>query len=254
VPHTTDGRVLFATPWHDKVIVGTTDTPVKEVLLEPRPLPEEIEFLISHAAKYLTKDPKPSDVLSIFAGLRPLVSQGAGGSTSAISRDHTIYISRSGLVTVTGGKWTTCRKMAEDTIDHAAPVANLDDKPSVTVNLPIHGYHNKPEKFGDLAIYGSDAQFIKDLLLTHPEYEEKLHPHFKTIAGEVVWAVRNEMARTVEDFLSRRTRALLLDAKASMEMAPQVARLMAKELGRDDAWIEKQIDDYRKLAREYLIF
>jgi glycerol-3-phosphate dehydrogenase len=143
--------------------------------------------------------------------------------------------------------------MAEDTIDHAAPVANLDDKPSVTVNLPIHGYHNKPEKFGDLAIYGSDAQFIKDMLLTHPEYEEKLHPNFKTITGEVVWAVRNEMGRTVEDFLARRTRALLLDAKASMEMAPQVARLMAKELDRDDAWIDKQITDYRKLAREYLI-
>jgi glycerol-3-phosphate dehydrogenase len=253
VPHTTDGRVLFATPWHDKVIVGTTDTPVKQALLEPRPLPEEIEFLISHAAKYLTKDPKPSDVLSIFAGLRPLVSQGSGSSTSAISRDHTIYISRSGLVTVTGGKWTTCRKMAEDTIDHAAPVADLDDKPSVTVNLPIHGYHNKPEKFGDLAIYGSDAQFIKDLLLTTPDLQERLHPHFTTVTGEVVWAVRNEMARTVEDFLSRRTRALLLDAKASMEMAPQVARLMAKELNKDDAWIEKQIGDYRKLAREYLI-
>jgi glycerol-3-phosphate dehydrogenase len=253
VPHTTDGRVLFATPWHDKVIVGTTDTPVKDVLLEPRPLPEEIDFLLSHAAKYLTKDPKTSDVQSIFAGLRPLVSHGAGGSTSAISRDHTIYISRSGLVTITGGKWTTCRKMAEDTIDHAAPVANLDDKPSVTVNLPIHGYHNKPEKFGDLAIYGADAQFIKDMVLTHPEYSEKLHPHFKTIVGEVVWAVRNEMARTVEDFLSRRTRALLLDAKASMEMAPQVARIMANEFGKDEAWIEKQIDDYRKLAREYLI-
>ncbi len=253
VPHTTDGRVLFATPWHDKVIVGTTDTQVQDILLEPRPLPEEIEFLLSHAAKYLTKDPNPSDVLSVFAGLRPLVSHGEGGSTSAISRDHTIYISRSGLVTITGGKWTTCRKMAEDTIHHAATVANLEDKPSVTMNLPIHGYHNKPEKFGDLAIYGSDAQFIKDMLLTHPEYGEKLHPRFTTIAGEVIWAVRNEMARTVEDFLSRRTRALLLDAKASMEMAPQVARLMAQELKKDEVWIQQQIDDYRNLARDYLI-
>ncbi len=253
VPHTTDGRVLFATPWHDKVIVGTTDTPVKDVLLEPRPLPEEIDFLLSHAAKYLTKDPKSSDVLSLFAGLRPLVSHGTGGSTSAISRDHTIYISRSGLVTITGGKWTTCRKMAEDTIDQAALVAHLDEKPSVTVNLPIHGYHNKPETFGDLAIYGSDAQFIKDLLMRSPDLQEKLHPKFTAVAGEVVWAARNEMARTVEDFLARRIRALLLDARASMEMAPQVARLMAKELGHDEAWIEKQIDDYRKLAREYLI-
>lgn len=253
VPHTADGRVLFATPWHDKVIVGTTDTPVKEILLEPRPMAEEIEFLISHASKYLTKDPKPSDVLSVFAGLRPLVSPGAGTSTAAISRDHTIYISRSGLVTVTGGKWTTCRKMAEDTIDQASLIARLDEKPSVTKALPIHGYHNNPETFGDLAIYGSDAQTIKDLLLQSLDYKEKLHPNFKTIAGEVIWAVRNEMARTVEDFLSRRTRALLLDAKASMETAPQVARLMAKELNKDEAWIEKQTDEYRRLAREYLI-
>jgi len=253
VPHTTDGRVLFATPWHDKVIVGTTDTPVKKILLEPRPLAAEIEFLISHTAQYLTKDPTPSDVLSIFAGLRPLVSRGAGGSTSAISRDHTIYISRSGLVTITGGKWTTCRKMAEDTIDHAILIAHLDEKPSVTANLPIHGYHNNPEKYGNLAIYGSDAQLIKDLLLSSPEYKRKLHPNFKTILGEVIWAVRNEMARTVEDFLSRRTRALLLDAKASMEAAPKVARLMAKELGKGEAWIEKQTRDYCKLAQEYLI-
>ena len=253
VPHTTDGRVLFATPWHNKVIVGTTDTPVKEILLEPRPMAEEIEFLISHAAKYLTKDPSPSDVLSVFAGLRPLVSQGAGGSTSAISRDHTIYISRSGLVTITGGKWTTCRKMAEDTIDHAVMIAHLDEKPSVTANLPIHGYHNNPEKFGDLAIYGSDAQFIKDLLLSSPEYHKKLHPRFKTIAGEVVWAVRNEMARTVEDFLARRTRTLLLDAKASIEMAPKVARLMASELKKDEAWVETQINEYQNLAKDYLI-
>ena len=253
VPHTADGRVLFATPWHDKVIVGTTDTPVKEALLEPRPLPEEIEFLLSHAAKYLTKDPAASDVLSIFAGLRPLVSQGDEGNTAAISRDHTIYISRSGLVTITGGKWTTCRRMAEDTIDHAAMVARLDERPSVTADLQIHGYHNHAEKFGDLAIYGSDAPAIRDLLYNQPEYEKPLHPNFKTISGEVIWAVRKEMARTVEDFLARRIRALLLDARASMETAPQVARLMAAELKKDDIWISSQVEAYRKLAQGYLI-
>lgn len=253
VPHTADGRVLFATPWHGKVIVGTTDTPVKEALLEPRPLKEEIDFLLSHAAKYLTKDPVAADVLSMFAGLRPLVSQGGDGNTAAISRDHTIYISRSGLVTITGGKWTTCRRMAEDTIDQAAMVARLDEKPSVTADLQIHGYHNHAEKFGDLAIYGSDASAIRDLVYHQPEYKKQLHPNFTTIAGEVIWAVRHEMARTVEDFLARRTRALLLDARASMDMAPQVARLMATELNRDDAWITSQIDDYRKLARGYLL-
>jgi glycerol-3-phosphate dehydrogenase len=253
VPHTADGRVLFATPWHDKVIVGTTDTPVKDASLEPRPLAEEIEFLLSHAAKYLTKDPTAADVLSMFAGLRPLVSQGGEGNTAAISRDHTIYISRSGLVTITGGKWTTCRRMAEDTIDQAAMVARLDEKPSVSADLQIHGYHNHSEKFGDLAIYGADAPAINDLVYDKPELKKPLHENFTTIAGEVVWAVRREMARTVEDFLARRTRALLLDARASMEMAPQVARIMAAELNQDDTWTNQQTDTYRKLAKEYVL-
>ena len=253
VPHTADGRVLFATPWHDKVIVGTTDTPVKSASLEPRPLSEEIEFLLSHAAKYLTKDPVASDVLSMFAGLRPLVSQGEEGNTAAISRDHTIYISRSGLVTITGGKWTTCRRMAEDTIDHAAMVARLDEKPSVTADLQIHGYHNHAEKFGDLAIYGADAPVINDMIYDQPELKQRLHNNFTTITGEVVWAVRREMARTVEDFLARRTRALLLDARASMEMAPQVARIMAMELKKDETWINGQVSTYQDLAKGYIL-
>ncbi len=253
VPHTADGRVLFATPWHDKVIVGTTDTPVKSASLEPRPLSEEIEFLLSHAAKYLTKDPVASDVLSMFAGLRPLVSQGEEGNTAAISRDHTIYISRSGLVTITGGKWTTCRRMAEDTIDHAAMVARLDEKKSVTADLQIHGYHNHAEKFGDLAIYGADAPVINDMIYDQPELKQRLHNNFTTITGEVVWAVRREMARTVEDFLARRTRALLLDARASMEMAPQVARIMAMELKKDETWINGQVSAYQDLAKGYIL-
>lgn len=253
VPHTADGRVLFATPWHDKVIVGTTDTPVENIDLEPRPMEEEIEFLLSHAAKYLTKDPSASDVLSIFAGLRPLVSAKDSESTAALSRDHTIYISRSGLVTITGGKWTTYRKMAEDTIDHAATVAHLPDSPSITKDLHIHGYHQRPEQYGNLAIYGADAQAITDLLYQDSALKEQLHPNLSTIAGEVVWAVRKEMARTVEDFLSRRTRALLLDARASMEMAPAVARIMAEELQKSDTWIDAQVSGYLELARGYLI-
>ncbi len=253
VPHTADGRVLFATPWHDKVVVGTTDTPVKEASLEPRPLAEEIEFLLSHAAKYLTKDPVASDVLSMFAGLRPLVSQGEDGNTAAISRDHTIYISRSGLVTITGGKWTTCRRMAEDTIDQAAMVARLDEKSSVTADLQIHGYHNHSEKFGDLAIYGADAPVINDMIYDQPELKKPLHQNFTTLAGEVVWAVRREMARTVEDFLSRRTRALLLDARASMEMAPRVAEMMAVELKKDAAWVSGQVEAYQELAKGYVL-
>jgi len=253
VPHTADGRVLFATPWHNKVIVGTTDTPVDNVSLEPRPMADEIEFLLSHASKYLTKDPVASDVLSIFAGLRPLVSVQGVANTAAISRDHTIYISRSGLVTITGGKWTTYRKMAEDTIDQAATIARLPEHPSITRDLHIHGYHQHAENFGDLAIYGADAPVIQDLLYKDLALKQQLHPNLSTIAGEVIWAVRHEMARTVEDFLSRRTRALLLDARASMAMAPEVARLMAEELGKDEQWVTEQIASYKELANGYLI-
>ncbi|MFP4000226.1 MAG: FAD-dependent oxidoreductase [Desulfobacterales bacterium] len=253
VPHTADGRVLFATPWHDKVIVGTTDTMVDQILTEPRPFKDEIEFLLSHAAKYLEKDPSASDVLSVFAGLRPLVTQKEEENTAAVSRDHTIYISRSGLVTVTGGKWTTYRKMAEDAIDNAAVIAHLEERQCVTRDLHIHGYHNHAEKFGNLSIYGADAAEINDLIRRQPELKEQVHPGLNTIAAEVVWAVGHEMARTVEDFLARRTRALLLDAKASMEAAPAVAKLMAGELGYGNNWVKSQIEAYQNLARGYLL-
>jgi len=253
VPHTDDGRVLFATPWHNRVIVGTTDTLVEDIPLEPQPMKEELEFLISHAAKYLTKDPKPADVLSAFAGLRPLVSLGEGENTAAISRDHTIHIARSGLVTIAGGKWTTYRKMAEDTIDQATTVALLDERSSVSKTLSIHGYHKNAKRFGALSVYGSDAPFIQDVLREDESFKEQLHPNMNIRAGEVIWSVRHEMARTVEDFLSRRTRALLLDARASMVMAPKVAALMAQTLKRDAAWQKEQVTTYRQLAQGYLV-
>jgi glycerol-3-phosphate dehydrogenase len=253
VPHTDDGRVLFAIPWHNRVVVGTTDTLVRDIPLDPKPLPEELDFLLSHTARYLTQDPRPGDVLSAFAGLRPLVAMGEGENTAAISRDHTLNISRSGLVTITGGKWTTYRRMAEDTIDHALVLAQLEERPSVTRQLPIHGYHRNPEIFGDLAAYGSDATGVKDVFEEAPRFGECLHPELPFRAGEVIWAVRQEMARTVEDFLSRRTRALLLDARKSMEMAPAVAALMADALGRDDSWRNAQIEAYLRLAQDYLM-
>ena len=252
IPHTTDGRVLFAVPWHDRVVVGTTDTPVAKVSLEPRPLPEEIDFLLTHAARYLTRCPTRADVLSVFAGLRPLVHQGDSGDTAAISRDHTILLSSSGLVTVTGGKWTTYRQMGEDAVNHAAAVAGLAEHPSVSAHLRLHGWQENGSAGAPWDVYGADAEEVRHLIGEHTTWGELLHPHLPYLAGEVVWAARREWARTVEDVLARRTRALLLDARASMAIAPRVAELMARELGRDEAWQESQVAEYCELARGYL--
>jgi glycerol-3-phosphate dehydrogenase len=254
VPHTDDGRVLFVIPWHGRAVVGTTDTPVDAVTLEPRPFEEELDFLITHAVRFLTKDPAPGDILSAFAGLRPLVSAEGSSDTAALSRDHTLHLSRTGLLTITGGKWTTYRKMAEDTVDQAALVASLVERPSVTADLHLHGWHPGEDDFGDLAGYGADAPAVKALLGASPADAQPIHPALPYRLGEARWAVRNEMARTVEDVLARRMRALLLDARASIAAAPEVARVMAEELGHTDAWITEQVSAYEKTARGYLPF
>ena len=252
VPQTEDGRVLFAVPWHDKILVGTTDTPVEEPSLEPIALDEEVDFILEHATHYLTGNPTRDDIKSVFAGLRPLVSTGDGKDTAAISRDHTLLVSLSGLVTIAGGKWTTYRKMAEDTIDKAAAVAGLKEQDCVTEDLRIHGWLKNVDRDDPLHLYGSDQGAIEEIIEENPKLGEKLHERLPYLKAEVVWAVRNEMAITVEDVLSRRTRALLLDAKASIEMAPEVARLMAEEAGHDEAWQEQQINEYKAIADEYI--
>ncbi len=255
IPKTADGRVLFAIPWHDKVVVGTTDTPGIIPSAEPRALPDEIAFIMEHARKYLTRDPGERDVLSVFAGLRPLVTRQGAGSTAALSRDHTIAISPGKLITLTGGKWTTYRKMAEDVIDQAERVAGMAHTPSPTAELPIHG---APEvgRVTDptyLSIYGSDAAAIAALTQSESGLDAPLVAGLPNRCGEVLWHARHEMARTVEDVLARRTRALLLDARGSIAAAPVVARLLALELGRDTAWIDAQVATYTTLARGYLL-
>ncbi len=268
VPKTADGRVLFAVPWHDCVVVGTTDTPVAHAMLEPRALDEERAFVMEHARKYLAKDPSDDDVLSVFAGLRPLVKKaGAAGGTAALSRDHTLVVSASGLVTITGGKWTTYRKMGEDVVDQAERVAGLAKRASCTADLRIHGWCEVPAAApakaavlpspssvadGRLAIYGSDAAGIGEMARSHPELDAPVHPQLAFRGAEVVWQARHEMARTVEDVLARRTRSLLLNARASIEAAPAVAELLARELGRDAAWQRAQVDTYTRLARGYV--
>ncbi len=251
VPHTDDGRVLFVIPWHDKVLVGTTDTAMDTAELEPRALDDEVGFILRNAARYLARDPKREDILSIFAGQRPLVRKPGkdGGATKAISRNHEVLVSDSGLVTIVGGKWTTYRKMAEDTLNHATLIGGLTEKPCVTEALQLHGYRSPdaPELPPAYAVYGSDAPKLEELALDTP-----LHSRLPYTQANVVWAVRHEMARTVEDVLSRRTRALLLDAKAAMACAPEVAALMAKELGKDKAWEAAQVEEFEALAKGYL--
>jgi glycerol-3-phosphate dehydrogenase len=251
VPHTDDGRVLFAVPWHGRVVVGTTDTPVDDTPLEPRPLDEEIDFLLEHAARYLTRDPKREDILSCFAGLRPLVRSGAA-STAALSRDHTVLVSDSGLVTVTGGKWTTYRSMGEDAVNHAAAAAGLLERPSRTRTLALRGHGARVRRPEPFDVYGTDASALRRLAREDPALAEPIHPRLPYLMAQVAWAARREMARTVEDVLARRTRALLLDARASVEAAPKVAGLLSRELERDAAWRDRQVEEFAALVTRYL--
>jgi glycerol-3-phosphate dehydrogenase len=244
VPHTSDGRVMFAIPWHGHTVAGTTDTPVEQVALEPVAMEDEIEFILQTASLYLAKAPTRADVLSVFAGIRPLV-RGDAGSTAALSRGHTIRIEDSGMVTVCGGKWTTYRRMAEDCVNQAAALAQLAERPCVTEWTNIHGFHTNAEKLGPLRVYGSDAGGVQALMEQEESLAMQLHAALPYTGAEVVWAVRHEMARTVEDVLARRTRALFLNARAAFEMAPRVAELMARELRQDGEWESKQVQAFR---------
>jgi glycerol-3-phosphate dehydrogenase len=253
VPRTSDGRVMFAIPWHGHALIGTTDTPISSTELEPSPLPDEIDFILETASRYLSRPPLRRDILSVFTGIRPLVKAGGdAASTAALSRDHTITISKSGLLTIAGGKWTTYRKMAEDAVDHATTLAELDERPCPTRTLPIHGQHETPEHFGDLAYYGADAPAIQDLMRTDPDLAKPLHPVLSIYPAQVLWAARHEMARTVDDVLARRTRALYLNARAALDMAPAVASLLAQELRRDESWQSQQIQQFKQIAQHYL--
>jgi glycerol-3-phosphate dehydrogenase len=221
IPRTDDGRVLFAVPWHNKVVLGTTDTPVDHATTEPVPKEEEIEFILKHSARYLSRDPQRSDIKSMFAGLRPLV-KGKTQKTAALSRDHLIITSGSGLISITGGKWTTYRKMAEDVIDIAIKENSLDEKKCITKTLRIAG-HDQPV---------IDPMSVKE--------------------NDIAHCVLKEMCTTVEDYLSRRTRHLLLDARSAMNAAPHVATVMARLLEKDSNWISNQLQDFNRIAQQHL--
>ena len=252
VPKTDDGRVLFAIPWHGKTVIGTTDVPVDGPSYEPRPSDDEVDYILEHAGRYLTPAPTRADVRAIWAGLRPLISDPDAEGTAALSREHVVSVSDAGLVTVTGGKWTTYRVMAEDAIDHAADSGGLDARPNDTADLRLHGW--VPDALNDrsdpFAAYGSDAAALRQLVADEPELGPPVHDKLPTVTGaEIVWAAREEQARTAADALARRTRGLFLDAEASAEAALRVAELVARETGRDAAWVAEQAEAVRQIAR-----
>lgn len=251
IPHTDDGRVLFAVPWHGKIIVGTTDTAVESIDEEPVALEEEINFLLEHTARYLTKDPNRKHIRSVFAGLRPLVRSTAK-KTAEISRDHSILISSSGLVSILGGKWTTYRKMSEDVVNTAAIQGGLPYKECITTSLSIHGAEATDQNDNPDYYYGTDQALLEAMIQEDHTVGQTLHPRLPYTKASIIWAVRNEFCMTVEDALSRRTRALLLDALAAKEMAPETAKIMAQELGEGEEWIKKQIVHFNTMADKYL--
>jgi glycerol-3-phosphate dehydrogenase len=252
VPHTDDGRVLFAVPWLGRVIVGTTDTPVDHPEVEPLPRREEIDFLVSHASRYLTAPPTTEDIRSVFAGIRPLVHGREGNTTAALSRDHHVVVSPSGLVTVAGGKWTTYRKMGEDAVSIASKVAGLEERPSETRELKLQGANHQPDPENPFDRYGSDGETVLHLVAADPGLGERIHPALPYRKIDIVWSVRYEMARTLTDVLSRRLRALVLDSRAALEMAVYTASVMAEELGEDPRWASRQVAQFQTLASRYL--
>ncbi|MCI4442952.1 MAG: glycerol-3-phosphate dehydrogenase/oxidase [Lentimicrobium sp.] len=256
IPKTSDGRVLFAVPWHDKIVVGTTDTLIKSHSLEPIASEKEIEFVLETAQRFLSKKPTRADVLSVFAGLRPLAApDGEGQSTKEVSRSHKIIVSETGLITITGGKWTTYRKIGEDIMDKAISVHNLPNSACKTEHIAIHGNQKttSSDRENHLYIYGTDIPAILQLQENEPELKEKLHSNYEYTMAEVAWAIRHEMARTIEDVLARRVRLLFLDARAAIACSEKVGDLLAKELGYDETWKQNQIAVFKKLANGFLL-
>jgi glycerol-3-phosphate dehydrogenase len=252
VPKTADGRVLFAIPWHGATLVGTTDEAVDGASVEPHSMRSERSFLMEHIARYFGRAPKVEEVMSVWSGLRPLVRKGHG-KTSKLSRDHTILVSRSGVVTVTGGKWTTYRRMGQDAIDHAVEVAGLAKVASKTLELKLHGWTDQSASFAESdRVYGADLPMVQQLSANDASLEELLHPRLPYKMREVVWAVRYEMARTLEDVLARRTRALFLDARAAIEAAPAVSNLLARELGKSEKWRASDLQSFLAVAQGYV--
>ncbi len=251
IPQTSDGRVLFAVPWKDYVVVGTTDTHVKTASIEPKPLKDEIDFILKNASKYMTLKPKKSDIKSVFAGLRPLAATSNKKSTKEVSRSHKIDIAPSGLISVLGGKWTTYRKIAQDAIDAAISINRLKKKKCKTEKIKLVGFKKKVDWNDPMHVYGSFKRKIQSLggLDDNRSLSKKFH-----ITNNIIeWSILHEMALKLEDVLARRTRCIFLDAKESKRIAPKVAEKMAEVLEKDQKWIDEELKNFNKLIKNYIV-
>jgi glycerol-3-phosphate dehydrogenase len=252
IPKTDDGRVLFAIPWYNEVVVGTTDTPLDIINEEPVALETEINFILDTAGRYLTVPPKHEDILSVYAGLRPLAADPDNPhSTREVSRRHKITLSDSGLLTIIGGKWTTYRRMALETIDKAVKAGMLEKRKCITAGFKLVSEEAVKET-GRLRIYGNHVAEINAIILEDPESERQADPRLPYTKAELIWICRNEMPLKLEDLLARRTRALILNARASSDIAPVAAEIMARELGFGPEWVREQVSSFRELVRNYI--
>ncbi len=231
LPRTDDGRVVFLIPWRGRVLVGTTDTE-SSIVDEPIATRDDIDYLLAHAGRVLERSPTVADVRSAFAGLRPLLAHGSGG-TASLSRDHRVFVSARGLITIAGGKWTTYRSMAQDAVDRALASAGIAAPKSRTASLELHG--------------GRDDVWTND-----PLERAAMGDANHAIDEFVLAAVRDDMARTTEDVVARRARALYLDARGSIAVARRCAELLARELGRSAEWADAEVDAFTARAARWL--
>ena len=250
IPHTSDGRVLFAVPWNNYVILGTTETQLNQIIDEPVALKEEIEFILKNARKFMADKPTKEDIKSVFAGLRPLAADSDEKNTKEISRHHKIYVSESGLVSILGGKWTTYRKIAEDAINTSISIGGFEEIKCITENLQIHGHESNPDWDDPLHVYGKDAKSIRKLNLK--KGNKSLSNHLYISPNQIIWSLKNEMAIKLEDILARRTRCLFLNVKETIKIAPKVLDIMTKYLKKDNNWKKREFSNFMKISKSYI--
>jgi glycerol-3-phosphate dehydrogenase len=268
IPKTSDGRVVFAIPFEGQLLLGTTDTDYTQLENEPLLEEKEVEFLLDTLAPYLAKRPDKSQVKAGFGGLRPLLAASESDSTKKLVRDHEVeYDESSNLLSLLGGKWTTYRYMAKETIDKAGELLGAE-RPCLTADHVLVG--GEDFAFEDWKIiqtvyrlakdiakhlirkYGSRAHKVARLTQENIVWSQRLVEKFPFIQAEVIYQVREEMACTLRDVLARRMRLEIMDWEATQEAVPVVANLMAQELGWTQAHKQKQIDEYLQLVQSFI--